>query len=66
MAYDTDYPSEPIGGDNPYWCCSICKKSHPEINGQIENHASWCSYRIRRTAELPPKNVKTKTFNVRT
>ena len=45
--YFTDYPKEPIGGKNPYYCCSYCKKSDPEINGQIKNHAEWCEYRIK-------------------
>jgi hypothetical protein len=43
--YRTDYPSEPIGGDNPYYCCSYCKVSDPQINGIVENHASWCTWR---------------------
>jgi hypothetical protein len=46
--YFTDYPTEPIGGRNPYYCCSYCKKSDPEINGQIKNHAEWCEYRINK------------------
>ena len=41
-----DYPSEPIGGSNPYRRCSDCKRSAPEINGKIENHYSDCAWRI--------------------
>lgn len=50
--YYTDYPKKPIGGRNPYYCCSYCKKSDPEINGQIKNHAEWCEYRIQKENEL--------------
>lgn len=46
--YYTDYPKEPIGGGNPYYRCSYCKKSDPEINGKIKNHAEWCEYRINK------------------
>lgn len=45
MSYDSDYPKEPIGGGNPYWCCSSCKLSDPQINGDINNHTFTCSYR---------------------
>jgi hypothetical protein len=43
--YRTDYPSEPIGDDNPYYCCEYCKVPEPEINGVVENHAKWCEWR---------------------
>jgi hypothetical protein len=46
--YFTDYPTEPIGGRNPYYRCSYCKISVPQINGQIKNHAEWCEYRINK------------------
>jgi len=36
--YYNDYPNEPIGGDNPYYRCSYCKISDPQINGYLENH----------------------------
>jgi len=36
--YYCDYPTEPIGGDNPYYRCSYCKISDPQINGYLENH----------------------------
>ena len=46
--YHTDYRTEPIGGGNPYWRCSHCGISDPEINGKIENHAKDCLYRIAK------------------
>jgi hypothetical protein len=52
MDYNTDYPKEPIGGKNPYYCCSFCKKTDPEINGQIKNHARWCQYRINKENKI--------------
>ena len=42
-----DYPSEPIGGNNPYQRCSSCKKSAPEINGELENHYMDCEWKIK-------------------
>lgn len=45
MAYDSDYPKESIGGGNPYYCCSSCKLSDPQINGEINNHVFTCAYR---------------------
>ena len=42
--YRTDYPKEPIGDGNPYWRCSSCKRSVPEINGEISRHEEWCSW----------------------
>jgi hypothetical protein len=59
--YYHDYPNEPIGGDNPYYRCSYCKRSDPEINGYLERHEEWCEYRIKKTGgtgmtnKLPPK-----------
>ena len=41
-----DYPSEPIGGSNPYQRCADCKVSAPEINGKLENHLPDCEWRI--------------------
>ncbi len=43
--YYDDYPKEPARGGNPYYCCSYCGKSDPEINGEIKNHQEWCEYR---------------------
>lgn len=52
----SDYPSEPIGDGNPYYCCSICGKSAPAINDMIEGHYSHCSWRIEqeRRSRLHP------------
>jgi hypothetical protein len=41
-----DYTNEPIGGGNPYYQCSHCKRSDPEINGRLEGHEPWCPYRL--------------------
>ena len=49
--YYNDYPKEPIGGRNPYYCCSYCKISDPQINGEIKNHAKWCEYRIQKQTQ---------------
>lgn len=48
--YYCDYPKEPIGGRNPYYRCSYCKISDPQINGQLRNRAEWCEYRIKTEA----------------
>lgn len=39
-----DYPSEPIGGGNPYHRCSRCKRSAPEINNRLDGHLPDCSW----------------------
>jgi hypothetical protein len=46
--FRTDYPREPIGGDNPYWRCSCCGKSDPAINGRVDGHWADCSWRIEQ------------------
>ena len=46
--YDCHYPTEPIGGGNPYYRCVFCKKTDPQINGVLENHAKNCDYRIQK------------------
>lgn len=44
--YDTGYPTEPTQDkNNPYWQCVYCKRTDPEINGNIKNHSPWCTYR---------------------
>ena len=48
MTYDDDYPTEPIGGGNPYYRCAHCKRSVPEINGNLQKHESWCPYRLMK------------------
>lgn len=45
--YWCDYPNESIGGGNPYWRCSFCGISDPQINGKLENHAKDCEYRLK-------------------
>jgi len=47
-----DYPSEPIGGGNPYYMCSECGRSEPELNGRLDTHLSSCRYRIDKEREL--------------
>ena len=48
MTYNDSYPKKPIGKGNPYHMCALCKKSDPEINVQIKNHAEWCSWRKKQ------------------
>lgn len=50
--YYNDYPTEPIGGSNPYHCCAHCGVSDPEINGQLEAHAEGCEYRVKYEKHL--------------
>lgn len=50
--YYTDYPTKPIGGGNPYHCCSYCGVSDPAINGELNGHHSYCEYRIQKEKEL--------------
>ena len=46
MPYDNDYPTEPIGGGNPYHRCHYCKVPVPQINGNVRNHKEDCVYRL--------------------
>lgn len=46
-----DFPQEPIGGSNPYWMCSDCGRSVPEINYKLEGHMTWCRYRKQKESE---------------
>jgi hypothetical protein len=48
MTYDSGYDNEPIGGSNPYYRCVHCKISDPQINGEINNHATTCEYRQKK------------------
>lgn len=50
--YFHDYPTEPIGGGNPYHRCIYCHVSDPQINGKLENHYNFCKYRLRKAKEL--------------
>jgi len=54
--YYNDYPNEPIGGDNPYYRCSYCKISDPQINGYLENHEEWFGLGV----SLPMKKQRHK------
>lgn len=49
--YYSDYPTNPIGDGNPYYQCSDCGVSVPEINGRLDRHRSHCEYRNRKEAE---------------
>lgn len=39
-----DYPTEPIGGSNPYYRCCACGASDPQINGTLSGHFSGCDW----------------------
>lgn len=52
MQYYFDYPSEPIGGKNPYYRCSSCKRSQPEINGKLDGHMDHCKWMQKKKREL--------------
>jgi hypothetical protein len=57
VSYYNDYPTEPIGGSNPYHCCKTCKRSAPEINGRLEGHETWCEYRKARDGRPPHLSI---------
>jgi len=57
MSYQ-DYPTEPIGGGNPYHRCVCCKRSVPEINGQPDRHAAWCDYRTQPAPAITSESGK--------
>jgi hypothetical protein len=44
MKYYDDYETEPIGHGNPYYRCTGCHRSAPEINGTLEGHSPNCPY----------------------
>ena len=46
-----DYPSEPIGGNNPYHRCADCKRSAPEINGKLERYG-WAHKKFWRVNNI--------------
>lgn len=41
-----DYPTEPIGGGNPYYRCSACGRSDPDIS--VNGHGKSCTWAERR------------------
>lgn len=43
--YFTGFETEPVGGGNPYYRCIHCKRSVPQINGQLDRHDADCKYR---------------------
>ncbi len=47
-----DYPHKPIGGTNPYHCCSLCGRSTPEVYNHLEKHNPYCLYRRGKEALL--------------
>lgn len=49
--YDTGYPTEPVGGGNPYYRCVYCKRTDPQINGNLLNHNKDCQYRMDKIFE---------------
>lgn len=53
-----DFPKAPIGGRNPYQCCTQCGNSEPAINGRLEGHSSMCGYRLGKETELRHKAVR--------
>ena len=39
------FETKPIGGGNPYYCCSSCGISVPQINGYLNRHSESCAFR---------------------
>lgn len=39
------YPTRPMGGGNPYYCCKHCGVTDPEINGDVDGHLTNCRWR---------------------
>jgi len=52
LTYYTDYPTEPIGGGNPYYRCKSCGVSDPEINGRLDGHRSDCEWILNKKKEV--------------
>ncbi len=48
-AFDISYPQEHVEGKMYTYRCAFCKKLTTDINGRVENHASDCEYRLRRS-----------------
>jgi hypothetical protein len=47
-----DYPNEPIGGGNPYYRCSACGASDPQVNGTLSGHFSGCEWVKQKRASF--------------
>ena len=56
-----DFPNEPIGNGNPYYRCSSCKISEPQINGSLEGHLDYCEFRKSKENERPVKQYPLKS-----
>jgi len=54
--YYTDYPTRPIGGGNPYYCCASCGRSDPQINGSLDGHSDSCEWVVAKKIELENNN----------
>lgn len=52
MSYYRDYPTRPMGGGNPYYCCASCGVTDPQINGTLEGHRSDCEWAKQKKIEL--------------
>lgn len=62
--YFCDYPTRPIGGGNPYYCCRSCGRSDPEINGQLSGHGFNCLWAIEKYGELMSIIMGTKDIDL--
>jgi len=47
-AFDIGYPQENLEGEIHKHRCKHCKKLTTEINGQLDNHAPDCAYRLHK------------------
>ena len=58
-AFDSfwDYESVPIG-DNPYYMCSKCGISDPQINGNLFGHSPHCEYIEQEIKKILKKDKK--------
>jgi hypothetical protein len=53
MPYNDGYPKKPTPDKgNPYEMCALCHITVPQINGQVKNHAAWCSWRKKQEKKL--------------
>lgn len=52
------YPTEPIGGGNPYYCCASCGRSDPQINGRLDGHYDFCEWAKNKRKELEDSDNK--------
>lgn len=57
--YYFNYPTLPIGGGNPYYCCASCGRSDPEINGELNGHnegCEWVESQIKDNSDVKNRN----------